>query len=112
MNHHTLKGLQTARSRLDAEISRIKGELDKAQRELKEIQSQIKQLTKRVVASEHAILRFLERKRGINIDEIKEEILSDTLKGQIEQLGSGKFPIGDGLRAIVKQNVIVSIISD
>lgn len=60
--------------------------------------------------SAHAVLRYLERKLGINLDEIRAEILNEQILAQIEQFGSGKFPLDGGLKAVVKQNVVVSVI--
>jgi len=43
------------------------------------------------------------------IDAIKNEILSDATNLAIQSMGSGKYPIGNGLKACVKNNTVVSI---
>ena len=112
MAHHTLKELQTAKAKLEAEKSRLSSELNTCTQRLSQIHSKIEMATAVPIVSEHAVLRYLERKSNIDIDAIKAEILTDETANKIKELGSGKFPIGDGLRAVVKRNVIVSIVGE
>lgn len=46
-----------------------------------------------IEVSDHAIVRFLERVFGVDIDEIKKQILSDEMSEIAEQMGDGKYPI-------------------
>lgn len=91
-----------------------------------------------IVVSDHAIIRYLERVKGVDVELIKEaegittacdyevicclkhahnidinsikkEILTDKLKEMISIIGDAKYPIGHGLRAIVRENTIVTI---
>lgn len=72
----------------------------------------------KIIVSDHAINRYLERVRGINSEEITEElrkeiesiVLTEGLKRQIEVLGDGKYPIGEGHRVVVKEDTIVSVL--
>lgn len=111
-----LKRLQTARKELLDEMEQVRckaaianQEVSRLKENLEEVDSKIARLKSNPIVSEHAVLRYVERAMEIDIDEIKRRILSDETKQRIQELGSGKFPIGDGLRAVVKGNVVVTV---
>ncbi len=113
-----LKGLQTQINKLESEISLKKGDISTKQRELgvkirrlSELNSELKKLqgNKELIVSEHAIIRYLERCRGVNIGEVIAEIKNETITGLYEKLGgSGIYPC-DEFKAVVKNNIIVTI---
>lgn len=116
-SHHSVKQLQTRKAKLVAERDRLQAERDTAARamkqcdkEISEVATQIKLATANPVVSEHALLRYIERKLGVDLKACRREILTDKLAEAIQTLGSGKYPIGDGMKAVVKQNVVVSVI--
>ena len=75
--------------------------------------NEIKSLSKQeVIVSEHAVLRYLERVKGIDLNSIKKEILSDYTLKFIEKLkGNGVFPNEKGFSLKVKDNVVITIIA-
>lgn len=76
-----------------------------------EIEARIKE--SRVIFSDHALVRYLERVRGIDMQEVREEMLPSLLKEQIATLGSGTFPVNGGkFQLRVKKHVIVTVICD
>ena len=114
-----LKQLKTRKTKLEVEVKdsyNIKCDADKRyndiKKKLKTIDEQIKKLSnnKNINITEHAIIRYLERSKKIDLNQINNEILSESLKKQIKSLNSGKFPITNGLKAIVKNYSIVSVI--
>lgn len=58
--------------------------------------------------SDHAIIRFLERKYGMDIEGIKKEILPDHIKKQFKQ-GLKKYTIG-GMEFIISNGVVVTCV--
>jgi chromosome segregation ATPase len=90
---------KNARSKLDKNLHLIKS--------LKTEISEIREKNKNVIVSEHAILRYLERIKGMNIEEIKKEML-DGKESQIKFAGSGKIGI-NGYTIVFKNNVVVSV---
>lgn len=69
-------------------------------------------LTREVAISDHALLRYIERVKGVDIESIKEEMLKDSkIIDAIKILNSGTFPI-QGCSLIVKDNIITTIIID
>jgi len=57
--------------------------------------------------TDHSCVRYIERALGVDIDELKGEILSRL--GHPPSLIAGKYPMGEGLVAVVKLNRIVTI---
>ena len=114
-----LKQLQTQASTLEADLQCLADEQmnaaskkDQVSERLKAIQSEMELLKKtEPVISEHAIIRYLQRVKGLDIEEIKNAMLDDRLKHAIVTLGDGKYPIGNGHYVVVKNRVIVTVYS-
>ena len=93
-NSHELKQLQTRRDKLRIELGGIEGDQKElasrwktVRKKLNSIEKQIQGLEQReITISEHALLRYLERVKGINLDELREEILTDKVKSMIDEL--------------------------
>ena len=93
-------------AKADAKIT--EDELDQVEQSLK----QARNGNGKIIVSEHAILRYLERVRGINMDEVKRSILPDGVKHMIKTLGDGVFPSGAGAHSVrVKGNVVVTVLT-
>lgn len=113
-----LKQLQSRKARLEIDAAEAAKDLKSLQKKHQKTSQQLASINKEIaqlqdseiIISEHAILRYLERSKDISIDTIKNEILSDATKLAIQSMGSGKYPIGKGLKACVKNNTVVSIV--
>lgn len=115
MSAHELKQLQVRKAKLEAEVATLlltKQEVEKAYTEakdkIKSLTLQIKAFSTEPTVSEHAMLRYLERAKGINLEALQNEILTPSNKAKIRFMGSGKVAIGD-LQAVVRDMVIVSV---
>lgn len=115
MNGHDLKQLQTRKAKLVAELARLDVErretakaYDETANKLRLIEQEINNFAKEPVISEHALLRYIEREMGFDLEAIKNDILTSERKAMIKAMGNGKYPIGK-FRAVVKDMVIVSI---
>lgn len=65
--------------------------------------------TETIKVSEHAILRYLERVKGLNIEEIEKEIVSEEIIKFVEQLGgSGQYP-NKGFNVLMKNFTVTTI---
>lgn len=113
-----LKKLQSLMVKQKSEIDLIKRErqladerLAVAQRNLKKIEEEMKKLKNgnKIIVSEHAILRYLERTMGLDIKAIEKEILTDETLKQYRTLGNGKYPVENGCKAVIKDNVVITI---
>ena len=63
----------------------------------------------KVIVSEHAMLRYIERVLGIDLKEIENRILTDEIKEQYKIVGSRRFSINDEFRTLIRDNVVVTI---
>jgi hypothetical protein len=116
-----LKHLQTQISESSTALQCLEKErlaiCEKIQREkgiLESLKSKIKQFQggSGIVVSEHAILRFIERVYGLNMEEAKALILPKEIVPLIEKLGrNGDFPVNDTHRVRVKNGIVVTILA-
>jgi hypothetical protein len=65
----------------------------------------------RVGVTQHALIRFLERVKGVDLEEAINEMVPDTLESQMEVVGyNGKFPGPPGFQIVVKDGVVITVI--
>lgn len=117
MNPHELKALQTRLTKARAEEGLKKEIMQTASREYEQSRSLVKHLEQEIesntakapVVSEHALLRYIQRLYGVDLDEVSSQILTPSTVAAIKTLGSGKYPLECGGKAVVKGNTVVSI---
>jgi len=86
-------------------------ELSAKDKTIKHLQEEISKIdgSSGIKVSEHAIIRYLERVEGLNVEEVENKILTEDLVSLTEKLGStGTYPIGE-VQAVLKNNTIVTI---
>jgi chromosome segregation ATPase len=131
MDSHELKYLQTSRNQTEAlhtnakakmveaqhEMEAYKSKMVEAQREmerhkknLKHIDDMISNLQKKVVVSEHAILRYFERVLGFDLDTIRKKVLDTNTEQLIKSLGDGSYPVETTHKIKVRDNTVVTIL--
>ena len=112
-----LKQLTTQLQKATAEAEAIKIEIAGQHKELSlklekiaELKTAIAKIQqeKKVAVSEHAILRYLERVKGLDIAKIKSEILTPEIMGYAEKLGDGEYQ-NNGFTLIIKNYTVVTI---
>lgn len=81
------------------------------QRDIESITRQLNLLKSAPSVTDHAVLRYIQRSRDIDIDAIRREILNNNVENCIENLGDGKYPIESGIVAVVKDKKIVTILN-
>lgn len=114
-----IKSIETQLNKIKSEKDILKLEISNKQRELSLKDRLINELTdelnklkevKTLRISEHAILRYLERIKNLNIKDIEEDILSSDVKNLVKVLGgSGSYPNKD-YKVIIKDYVVTTII--
>lgn len=65
---------------------------------------------KKVVITDHAILRYLERIHGFNTDEVKSTLLTEKLRENIQEFKTGKIT-ENGVTYVFKDQTVVTIMS-
>ena len=113
-----LKSLQSQLSMLQEDLGLFKKqrcELDQQikthERNITSIVNQINNLqSSDAIVSEHAIIRYLERKYTLNMQEIVDEILTKNNRSLIEfSKGNCKIRSGE-IEFVVKNNVVVTVV--
>lgn len=83
-----------------AKIGGIEGEIKKLKR------------TPDIIVSEHALLRYVERVMGINIEEVKQKILAPEVVNAITHFHSGNIPHPDGFSLRARENVVTTVVNE
>lgn len=116
MSPHELKALQVQLSKAQADEKAKKETLAAASRDhnaarerVAALERQIATATQEPHVTEHALLRYIERIYGVDLEEMRRQILTPTTVTAIRTLGSGKYPLSGGGKAVVKGMSVVSI---
>ena len=66
-----------------------------------------------VEVSDHAVLRYLERVGGVDIEGIRERLVPEHVKEQIKTVGAGKFPVNGSYVLVVNgpNNAVVTVLA-
>jgi hypothetical protein len=123
MKSQELKTLKTQKRLREESICDIKKKIkdleslistDRAM--LKKLDKDINKLTaskidKPPVVTEHAMLRYVERLYNVDLKTIETAILTDVLLEGYSSMGraNGKYPVCEGLIAVVKDNTVVTV---
>lgn len=93
-----------------AELAAAEAELERRNQAVKAIVGQIDALTAepaKIIVSEHAILRWLERKHGVNRAKIEAEMLTDRAREAVGKMRTCKVTV-DGMKLVVKDGVVIT----
>ena len=115
-----IKRLKSQLKEMEGDADALKIEVANKQREysfkmnaIKDIKSKIDDLEKKdnkIKVSEHAILRYLERVKGVDISEIEKEILSDDVVELVDKLGgSGGYP-NKNFKVLMKDYTVTTVV--
>lgn len=118
-NNFSLKELQTLLTKTQSEFNVLKVDIQNKNNELSAKGNKIKELKNKIASfgqneetpyiSDHAVIRYLERVKGIDVESFKKEILSDKTMEFISKLGtSGTYPNGE-FKVVMKNNVVVTV---
>jgi hypothetical protein len=63
--------------------------------------------------SDHALLRYLERCKGLDVEALREELLpkDQNVIEAMNKLGSGTYPVGTTHRIVLKVDTIVTVLT-
>jgi hypothetical protein len=119
-----LKHLTVLRDRAEHALALIRQEqsavdqkMRQAVRELASVDAQIQRLrestkkAKAVMVSEHSILRYLERVRGVDLDQVKKEIMPEATIQRIRAMGNGEYPVGGSHTLRVRDNTVITVLT-
>lgn len=101
-------------SALKIELSNKNKEYSQKLNLINSIKKEIEQLEKiennEFRVSEHAIIRYFERVKGIDIEEVQKEILNEKIKDMTKTIGcNGTFP-NNGFSVIIKDSTVTTVV--
>lgn len=97
---------------LKIEIANKQRECNQKQQAINNLKAEIEKLDSDGVlkVSEHAIVRYFERVKGFDIQEIEKEILSEQVLALVDKLGvNGTYP-NDGFSIVLKNGTVATVI--
>lgn len=119
-NAAELKAVEQRLERKRAELSQTEAEvadhlrrrqaLEQEAAALREQRERLLANSEAPVVSEHAMLRYLERVKGIDLEAVRAEILGDGRAELIHKLQTCNLPLGGGLRLLVRNRQVVSVV--
>lgn len=117
--------LQSEKKKLESELNELGKEVDDLSLEVKsssakledkssqlsELKDKLRCLKKaeRIKITDHALLRYIERMLGIDVDKIRNEIINDKTRYQVYILGDGKYPVDNNHFAVIKNNTLITV---
>lgn len=102
-----LAKLKAEKEQADKDYAAAAGKQSNLAAQIQTLRQQIETLKaakQELIVTEHAIIRFMERAMGLDLGQIKEQILVASVKS-----ANGKYPITNGLRAVVRDGSVVTV---
>jgi hypothetical protein len=95
---------------MKAEQRQLTARMNELLEEKKRLEDLIETLIpKKLTVSDHAILRYIERVMGVDVDAIRQLIASEKVENVVATLGDAKVPLGNGAFAVVKNHAVVTV---
>lgn len=108
-----LEYLKREQKDLDEEVRSLQKKLSKKSKEIEQVKAAIEEEELRnrpISVTDHALIRYMERVLGIDVEKIRNDMITEETKRVIYSVGSGKIPIGDGHRLWVKDRTITTVV--
>jgi len=122
MSHVELKALETRKNNFRKKLASKKDrqaalskDINDLMREIRDVESIIEAIkigkleNNSITITEHAILRYLERVKGIDIEAIKKDIVTEEVLKQIKTLGAGIYPVKGRYHNIDKSTFMIRV---
>lgn len=108
-----IQKLRSQKNELSQERRGVDQRMSMIDREINGLQQRIDTLDETCaepILTEHALLRYLERVRGIDMQALEAEILTESRVEMIKFARSGEVDIQDGHKLILKDMHVVSVV--
>ena len=115
---HELKALQVRCNALEKDIADHEYDRDRLSKRLSELKNELNVVRQKIekigksapVVTEHALLRYIERVMGVDLDQIANAILTEQNKKAIEFAPSCRIK-SNGVEFVVKDRTVVSVVA-
>lgn len=107
----TMSELDAEAMRLDSLLSQQAASIDETRRQLAIVRAELDRRSRGAAEpriSDHAVLRFMERGMGFDIDALRRRLLNDTVKAAMK--AGAKTVTVEGVRLVVQGNVITTVL--
>lgn len=111
----TLRQLRAEEEKATADLQAAKDQQSAAGRRVTTAANRVEEIRRRLAevssplhVTDHALLRLLERKYEIPVDDLRTSFAEVVKK--YAGVGDGRFPIGDGMLAVVKNSAVVTVV--
>lgn len=105
-----LTALREERSQKQMAIAESQKLLTQLNKMIQSVEDEIRALSRRhIVVSEHAMLRYLERVKGIDLEEISREIIGAI--GVSGNVPDGLYPVDENFSIRIKANTVVTVLN-
>ena len=119
-NSAEIKSLETRRNKLQTQRKMLNIEIQDKQKESNEMKMRINGFQKKIeqlksqknddlIISEHAMLRYIERVMGIDLQDLQDKILPKDKIQAVEAMGNCTYSLGEH-KITVKDGVVVTVI--
>lgn len=88
---------------------KIQGLLDEI-RNLQDRNNELRSST--LTVTEHAVIRYLERVEGLDVQAIKDKLATEELQNQVSVLGGGEYPVnidGNRVKVVVRNFKVITV---
>lgn len=101
-------------TQLNSEKQKLMARIEAEQQHLANVRAQMDRLVPQgeIVYSDHAVIRYLERIKKMDLDAIREEIVPPAFRKMLEQLGGSGTVRVNGYKVIVRNNVVITVNED
>ena len=90
-------------------LKTINKEINVLRNQIGNMKKQLESIPDEVEVTDHAIVQYLRRVMGINIDELVAKILNKEARTPPGALGDGEYGCAEGHRLVIKDNKVVTV---
>lgn len=115
-----IKALRRRISERQTDLKAARADAEEKDQRVRDIEAGLAELSRRLqslqenmrdpVVTDHGLLRYLERVQGLDVEAARAEMLSERAVEAIRFTRTGKVPIGNGRRLVVKDMAVVSVV--
>lgn len=106
-----IEKLQHEVNKITSDVDKMQSQKSKMEKEIHRLRKQHRRLLFDPEVSDHAIVRYFERTLGVNIDDVKKQIVNQNVINGYRAMGDGKYPIGNSdHHVIIESGVVVTIV--